>query len=116
LKSPAARADFIVGGSYWVGGNLRLWFPDKHIVSLGPGLAPLDVNLPGQKCLIVWNAEQRTDPPDELKEFANHFTAGSEKLTPTFIEEKWKYHQNKMMRLGVLVLDRKASKAEPASN
>jgi len=116
LKSPAATADFIVGGSYWVGGNLRLWFPHEHILSPGPGLPPLDANFPGQKCLLVWNAEQRTDLPDELKEFANDFTAGSENLTPTFIEEKWKYHQNKMMRLGVLVLDRKASKAEPASN
>jgi 4-amino-4-deoxy-L-arabinose transferase-like glycosyltransferase len=116
LKSPAASADLIVSGNYWVGGNLRLWFPDKHILSPGPGLAPPDPNFPGQKCLLVWNAEQRTDLPDELREFADSFTAGSEKLTPTFIEEKWKYHQNKMMRLGVLVLERKASEAEHASN
>jgi hypothetical protein len=116
LKTQAAKADFILSGSYWVGGNLRLWFPDKHIVSPGPGLAPPDVNVPGQKCLVVWNVEQRTDLPDELKEFANAFTGRSEKLTPTFIEEKWKYHQNKMMRLGVLVLERKGSKAEMAKS
>jgi len=53
LKTHAANADFILSGSYWVGGNLRLWFPDKHIFSPGPGLAPLDVNIPGQKCLVV---------------------------------------------------------------
>ena len=107
LKTRAEKADFILSGTYWVGGNLRLWFPDKHIVSQGPGLAPPDVNFPGQTCLVVWNVEQRTDLPEELKEFANAFTGGNEKLTPTFIEEKWKYHQNKMMRLGVLVLERK---------
>jgi lipopolysaccharide core galacturonosyltransferase RgtB len=116
LKTPAAKADFILTGSYWVGGNLRLWFPDKHISSPGPGLAPLDVNFPGQKCLVVWNVEQQTDLPDDLKEFANAFTGRTGKLTPTFIEEKWKYHQNKMMRLAVLVLERKPSMGEPASN
>jgi lipopolysaccharide core galacturonosyltransferase RgtB len=114
LKTQVANADFILSGSYWVGGNLRLWFPDKHIVSPGPGLAPPDVNVPGQKCLVVWNVEQRTDLPDELKEFANAFTGRSENLTPTLIEEKWKYHQNKMMRLGVLVLERKGSGAQMA--
>jgi len=107
LKVHAENADFILCGSYWVGGNLRLWFPNKRICSPGPGLAPPDVNIPGQNCLVVWNIEQRTDLPDELKEFANAFTGGDEKFTPTFIEEKWKYHQNKMMRLGVLVLERK---------
>jgi len=111
LKTRAENADFILSGSYWVGGNLRLWFPDKHIFSPGPGLAPLDINFPGQKCLIVWNADQRTVPPQELIEFANAFTGSDEKLTPTFIEEKWKYHQNKMMRLGVLLLERKVSNA-----
>ena len=74
-------------------------------------MAPLDINFPGQKCLIVWNADQRTVPPQELIEFANAFTGSDEKLTPTFIEEKWKYHQNKMMRLGVLLLERKVSNA-----
>ena len=111
LKTRGEEADFILAGTYWVGGNLRLWFPDKHIFD--PELAHPDINFPGQKCLVVWNAE-RSEPPDELKRFANAFTGSDEKLTPTFIEEKWKYHQNKMMRLGVLVLERKRLQAEPA--
>jgi hypothetical protein len=113
LKTRGEEADFILAGTYWVGGNLRLWFPDKHIFD--PELAHPDINFPGQKCLVVWNAE-RSEPPDELKRFANAFTGSDEKLTPTFIEEKWKYHQNKMMRLGVMVLERKVSKAEPAKS
>jgi lipopolysaccharide core galacturonosyltransferase RgtB len=114
LKSPAENADFILSGTYWVGGNLRLWFSDKHIFS--PDLAPPDINFPGQKCLMVWNAEQRTEPPEPLVQFAKAFTGGSEKLTPTFIEEKWKYHQNKMMRIGWLVLERNGPKAEKAKS
>jgi len=105
LEPFAAHADFILSGNYWLGGNLRLWFPEIHIFS--PDLTPPDINFPGQKCLMVWNAEQRTVPPQELIKFANAFTGSDEKLNLTFIEEKWKYHQNKMMRLGVLVLERK---------
>jgi hypothetical protein len=107
LKTRAENADFIVSGTYWVGGNLRLWFPDKHIFSAEPDLAPPDLNFPGQKCLVVWNADQ--PQPKKLIEFAKAFTGSDEKLTPTFIEEKWKYHQSKIMRLGVLVLERKLS-------
>jgi 4-amino-4-deoxy-L-arabinose transferase-like glycosyltransferase len=114
LKTRADNADFILSGTYWVGGNLRFWFPDKHIFS--PDLVPPDVNFPGQKCLMVWNAGQRTVPPQELIEFANAFTGSDEKFTPTYIEEKWKYHHNKMMRLGVLVLEKKASKAGQAKS
>jgi 4-amino-4-deoxy-L-arabinose transferase and related glycosyltransferases of PMT family len=117
LKSSAENTAFILAGNYWVGGNLRLWFPDKHIFSPEPDLAPPDINFPGQKCLMVWNAEHRTEPPQELTEFANAFTGSREKLTPTFIEEKWKYHQNKMMRLGVLVLERnRPIEGSPKSN
>jgi hypothetical protein len=104
LKNPAQNADFILSGNYWVGGNFRLWFPDKHIFS--PDLAPPDLHFPGQKCLIVWNAEKGTEPPEELKEFSHRFTGTDHKLTPTFIEEKWKYHESKVMRLGVVVLER----------
>jgi hypothetical protein len=114
LKNPAENADFILSGNYWVGGNLRFWIPDKHIFS--PDLAPPDLRFPGQKCLMVWNVEQRAEPPAELQRFAHLFTGTDEKLTPTFIEEKWKYHQNKMMRLGMLVLERKASTSRPSKS
>jgi hypothetical protein len=115
LNTSATNADFILTGNYWVGGNLRLWFPDKHIFS--PDLAPPDINFGGKRCLMVWHVERRTEPPQELIEFAHVFTGGNEKLNPTFIEEKWKYHKNKMMRLGVLVLDRKpGDQAEAKSN
>ena len=114
LKTRAENADLILSGTYWVGGNLRLWFPDKHIFS--PDLVPPDINFPGQKCLMVWNAGQRTVPPQELIEFANAFTGSDEKFTPTYIEEKWKYHHNKMMRLGVLVLERKTTNAGQAKS
>jgi hypothetical protein len=65
---------------------------------------------------MVWEADRRAEPPEPLKEFANAFTGSDEKLAPTFVEEKWKYHQNKMMRLGVLVLERKVSNAGQAKS
>jgi hypothetical protein len=105
LKPFADKADFILSGNYWVGGNLRLWFPDKHIFS--PDLAPPDLRYPGKRCLMVWNIERTAEPPEELKEFARLFAGDAVNLTPTFIDEKWKY-QTKIMRLGVVVLNRKA--------
>lgn len=107
LKPYAENADFILSGNYWVGGNLRLWFPDKHIFS--PDLAPPDIKYPGKRCLMVWNVERTVEPPEELKEFARLFSGDDVNLTPTFIDEKWKYHQSKMMRLAIVVLDRKVS-------
>ena len=113
LKTPAQNADFIVSGNYWIGGNLRLWFPDKHIFS--PDLAPPDINFPGQKCLMVWEIG-RTEPPLELKEFAHLFAGDDVNLNPTLIEEKWKYHRSKMIRFAVVVLERKAPAQTPPSH
>jgi 4-amino-4-deoxy-L-arabinose transferase-like glycosyltransferase len=104
LKSSTTDADFILSGNYWVGGNLRLWFPDKPIFS--PDLAPPDIRFGGQRCLLAWDAEHRLVPPEELTTFARAFTGSNEMPKPTFIEEKWNYHHDKMMRLGILVLDR----------
>ncbi len=106
VKTPAKNCDYILTSTYWLGGNLRLWFPDKHIFTPDLDLAPPDINYPGQKCLMVWDADRRLEPPDELKKFAKAFAGDYDKLTPTFIEEKWKYHKRKMMRLGVMVLTR----------
>jgi hypothetical protein len=113
LKNPAENAGFILTSTYWLGGNLRLWFPDKHIFTPDLDSAPPDINFPGRKCLMVWDAGRRSEPPEELRQFAQLFT-GNENLAPTFIEEKWKYHREKMMRLGVVVLERKAPSQTPA--
>jgi hypothetical protein len=104
LKTSANNADFILSGNYWVGGNLRLWFPDKHIFS--PDLAPPDIRFGGQRCLLAWDADHHLVPPEELIAFARAFTGSDQMPKPSFIEEKWKYHHGKMMRLGVLTLDR----------
>jgi 4-amino-4-deoxy-L-arabinose transferase-like glycosyltransferase len=36
LGGAAHRANFIVGGNYWLAGNLRLWFPSKKACSPDP--------------------------------------------------------------------------------
>jgi len=108
LKQRAQDVDFIVAGTYWVAGNLHLWFPDKPIFSSEWDLVPPDITFPGQKCLIVWNAEGGDKTPQKVKDFAQSLS-GNEEPVPTFIEEKWKYHQHKVMRLGVMALKRKAT-------
>jgi hypothetical protein len=113
LKQHVQDADFIVTGTYWVGGNLQLWFPDKPIFCPEWGLAPPDINFPGQKCLIVWNAERGEKTPLALAEFARSFS-GNEEPAATFIEENWKYHQHKVMRLGVMFLNRNGVGRSPS--
>jgi len=115
LKNSAQNCDYILTSTYWLGGNLHLWFPDKHIFS--PDVAPPTLAYPGQKCLMVWNAERRSEPPAELKEFAHSFAGNDADFNPTFIEEKWKYHHTKMMRLGFALLERKVpAQPDPASH
>jgi len=103
LATPARHADFIVAGGYWLAGNLRLWFPGEHVFSTD--LAPPDVRA-GQRCLVIWDATRRAEPPAQLVNFASAFTGNPSRLTPIYIEEIWKYHHTKTMRLGFWVLER----------
>ena len=54
--------------------------------------------------MMVWDADRLKEPAEELVEFAREFTSSAEKLTLT-VEEKWKYHRTKTMRLGVLTIE-----------
>ena len=101
LQQPAANAGFILASDYWLAGNLRLWFPDKHVFS--PDLAPPD-SATAKRCLIVWDATKKPDPPTGLVDFAQTFVPNSPQPTPLYFEELWKYHQAKTMKLGVWTL------------
>ena len=48
-----SQADFVVAGDWWLAGNLRLWFPNK------PVLTPEKLDsrdLTGQRGVLVWEA------------------------------------------------------------
>jgi 4-amino-4-deoxy-L-arabinose transferase-like glycosyltransferase len=102
LKTRAQQADFFVTDGYWLAGNLRLRFPDKHVFC--PDLAPPDINA-GRRCLVVWDSARKPEPPVALLDFAREFAAGP-RPPAVYVEERWKYHRAKMLRLGSWMLDR----------
>jgi hypothetical protein len=101
------ESDFVVSPDDWLAGNLRLWFPDKLVVSpeLMSFYAPS-----GRRCLMVWEVNRQTDPPPAVLRFATSFTGAPFHGTPAYVEECWKYHQRKELRFGVIELE----KAPPA--
>ena len=101
LKTRAQQADFIVTDGYWLAGNLRLRFPEKHVFC--PDLAPPPSNA-GKRCLVVWDSARKPEPPVALVDFAREF-AGGPQPRAIYVEARWKFHRTKLMRLGSWVLD-----------
>jgi hypothetical protein len=97
LAGPGERADCILAEGYWLAGNLRLRFPGKQIYNYQ--CYPPDAGV-GHRCLVVWDASQRPQPPAVLTNFAREFTGGEAQSEPIYVEELWKYHRSKSMRLG----------------
>ena len=100
LRPRAQAADFIVVDAYWLAGNLRLRFPDKHVYC--PDRQPPDAQAKG-RCLVVWDSARKPEPPVALVEFAQKF-AGKPPPEAVYFEEPWKFHRAKTMRLGTWVL------------
>jgi len=105
LSTSARTSECLVSDGYWLGGNMILWFPDKSVYTLD--LAPPPKNLEAKSCLVVWDATRRSEPSVALLQFAKDFTGREVSAAPAYFEEKWKYHESKKMRLGVLRLARK---------
>jgi 4-amino-4-deoxy-L-arabinose transferase-like glycosyltransferase len=104
LKARAEGADFIVTDGYWLAGNLRLRFPHKHVFC--PDLAPPDTSA-GKRCLVVWDSARKPEPPVALVDFAREFAGEQGQPPPVYVEQRWKYHSAKMMRLGSWVLEKR---------
>jgi hypothetical protein len=96
------RADFVVSSDRWLAGNLHLWFPEKLVIS--PDLMTF-YNPRGRHCLVVWEVNPRSGPgpPPALREFARSFSGGELQGEPTYVEEIWKYHKSRQIRLGALM-------------
>src|SRR5262249_30446686 len=101
LKPREQGVDFIVTDAYWLAGNLRLRFPDKHVYC--PDLAPPALNA-ARRCLVVWHRPHKPEPPVALVDFARKFAG--EPPPPVYVEELWKYHRAKTMRLGSWLLEK----------
>jgi 4-amino-4-deoxy-L-arabinose transferase-like glycosyltransferase len=95
--------DFVVSDDRWMAANVHLWFPDK--LTLSPDLVSF-FGASGRRCLLVWEASRRADLPPELSRFALEFTGKTSLPATVWLEETWKYHHSKKMRVGVMLLER----------
>jgi lipopolysaccharide core galacturonosyltransferase RgtB len=103
LGGAAHKSDFIVAGNYWLAGNLRLWFPGKRAYC--PDLLAPQVAV-GRSCLVVWEVGKKDVVPPELAAFARDFTGSPVLPPPQFVEQLWKYHHKKKMRLAFWRLEK----------
>ena len=112
LKPSVENAEFILAGDYWLAGNLRLWFPEKRVFS--PDLASPDPGA-GTRWLIVWDATKRAEAPAPLRAFTSAFTPDKTDYIPHYLEETWRYHHSKKMKLGFYVLQKERAASEEAA-
>ncbi|MEO7678042.1 MAG: glycosyltransferase family 39 protein [Verrucomicrobiota bacterium] len=97
-------AEFILPGSLvvaenkWVGGNLRMLFPELNVLT--PELAKL-YSATNRRCLVVWDATRRGTPSPALMRFVETF-AGVELGTNTaLVSGKYQFHRAKKFQLGI---------------
>jgi lipopolysaccharide core galacturonosyltransferase RgtB len=104
LRPLVASADFIVSNDRWMAANVHLWFTDKLAITpdLRSSLGPRD-----RHCLLVWEVKPHDEFPHSLQEFAREFTGNVSLPAPVWLEETWKFHRAKKLRLGVVLLDGK---------
>ena len=110
LAPLVGRADFVVAEPRWLAGNLRLWFPQKRIVSAD--MIPF-YPCAGQHGLLVWETGRETNLPPALANAASQLTGRAPTTAPGYLEERWRYHRAKNMRLGVLAIERAFTTAPP---
>ena len=103
LQPAMLNATCIIAENHALGGNLRLWFPDKWVVD--SEVAAL-FSLTGKDCVLVWDATRNPMPPPRLLAFAA--SLGARKATGRVwrFEEPLKYHRFRTMCLGVAPLSR----------
>ncbi len=91
----------ILAETKWVGGNLRLLFPNRNVIV--PELARL-YPATNRNCVAIWDATSREFPGARFKEFLSQtsgFTLGEK---PILLEKEYQFHREKKFRLGVLEL------------
>jgi hypothetical protein len=97
---PSISADTIlIADSSWVGGNLRLSFPNHFIASERWPLGHFWQD--GDDCLLAWDATRTNSPPKLLTDFA----AANVNLESNgwhFIEAPLKFCSTNQMRLGLM--------------
>ncbi|MEO5801887.1 MAG: glycosyltransferase family 39 protein [Verrucomicrobiota bacterium] len=89
----------VVAENKWIGGNIRLLFPDRNVVT--PELAKL-FSATNRNCAVVWDANQRPAPALPFRQFVRDFSGSDlNKTQPAFVEAVYQFHRAKKFRLGI---------------
>lgn len=97
-------AEFISPGSLviaenkWVGGNLRMLFPELNVVT--PELVKL-YPAAGRRCLVVWDATRRAAPSPSLIRFVQSFAGIELESDVALLGGNYQFHRAKKFRLGI---------------
>ena len=101
LQPAMQGATCIIAENHAVGGNLRLWFPDKLVID--SEVAPL-FPLSCKDFVLAWDATRSPTPPPRLLAFAASLGAGAPAGRVWRFEEPLKYHHSRTMCLGAAPL------------
>ena len=103
LRTSAFHPRLIFTETLWMGGNMRLRFPDVTV--LMPRVRDFPYRLQdGDQCLVVWNATRSMTPPEKLVQFVNSFSEikWNPADPPQYVEVLLKHHHHQTMRFGII--------------
>ena len=87
--------------NFWIGGNLRLFFPKTPVWTPRVPLRPPVRN--GDDCVVVWDATKDAQPPEKLMSFAGQFAElDADTNHASYVEAPLKFFQTRTMRLGLM--------------
>jgi 4-amino-4-deoxy-L-arabinose transferase-like glycosyltransferase len=102
IRTLQLSPDVLIAENRWIGGNLRLAFPEKLVFV--PEI-PMPTSFPDGRRLLVWDATASPLPPKVLTDFLGpDGRFDSDSIKPGYVEAPYQYGGQKQMRLGVLIL------------
>lgn len=102
LSASILPGTLVLAENKWIGGNLRLLFPELNVVT--PELAKL-YSATNRRCLVVWDATRRDAPSPALKRFVQSFARADVGQNGALVSGKYQFHDAKYFRLGISDLE-----------
>ena len=103
LAASIPPGTLVVAETKWVGGNLRMLFPDLNVVS--PELAQL-YSVTNRECVVVWDVTRRDRPGQALNNFVEQLGLQLAE-NAAMIGTNYQFHREKIFRLGLAELKRR---------
>ncbi len=99
LAKQIPRDALLIAENKWIGGNLRLLFPERNVVTAD--LAKL-FSATNRTCVVIWDATRRQTPSLKLDQFVGEFSEKNPSEAEIhFAEAVYQYHNAKKFRLGI---------------